>query len=151
MTVLRSDTPALDIAGLAFSYGGRFALQDVSFAVPPGAFTALLGPNGAGKTTLFSLITHLFTGGRGTIRIGGWDIRRESRKALAQMGVVFQQPTLDLDRSYRMKTATSDRVIHLTAFIDRNSEYASAGASSGLTDCSRAWGKKGVIPNLAAQ
>ncbi|MCW5700128.1 MAG: ATP-binding cassette domain-containing protein [Rhodospirillales bacterium] len=97
MTVLRSDTPALDIAGLAFSYGGRFALQDVSFAVPPGAFTALLGPNGAGKTTLFSLITHLFTGGRGTIRIGGWDIRRESRKALAQMGVVFQQPTLDLD------------------------------------------------------
>ncbi|MCW5699395.1 MAG: hypothetical protein KIT00_06100 [Rhodospirillales bacterium] len=50
-----------------------------------------------------------------------------------------------------MKTATSDRVIHLTAFIDRNSEYASAGASSGLTDCSRAWGKKGVIPNLAAQ
>ena len=93
----QSSKPALEIDGLGFSYGDRFALEDISFSVHPGQFTALLGPNGAGKTTLFSLITHLFESGQGTIRIGGWDIRADPGKALATMGVVFQQPTLDLD------------------------------------------------------
>ena len=56
----------------------------------------LLGPNGAGKTTLFALATRLYHGRSGTIRVFGADIRRGS-EALARMGVVFQQPTLDLD------------------------------------------------------
>jgi ABC-2 type transport system ATP-binding protein len=93
--------PALEVDGLGFSYGERFALRDISFAVRGGAFAALLGPNGAGKTTLFSLITHLFESRRGAIRIGGWDIRANPCKALAGMGVVFQQPTLDLDLTVR--------------------------------------------------
>jgi len=94
---LTSAQPALEINGLGFSYGDRFALKDISFSVHPGEFAALLGPNGAGKTTLFSLITHLFESRHGAIRIGGWDIRADPGKALATMGVVFQQPTLDLD------------------------------------------------------
>lgn len=92
-----SPPPALEIDGLDFSYGDRFALKAISFSVHPGEFAALLGPNGAGKTTLFSLITHLFESRRGAIRIGGWDLRADPGKALAAMGVVFQQPTLDLD------------------------------------------------------
>lgn len=91
--------PALEIDALGFSYGDRFALEDISFALRPGEFAALLGPNGAGKTTLFSLITHLFESRDGAIRIGGWDIREHPGKALTAMGVVFQQPTLDLDLS----------------------------------------------------
>jgi ABC-2 type transport system ATP-binding protein len=94
---LNSTQPALQIDGLGFSYGARFAIKDISFLVNPGEFAALLGPNGAGKTTLFSLITHLFESRHGAIRIGGWNIRADSEKALATMGVVFQQPTLDLD------------------------------------------------------
>ncbi len=93
----KSTRPALEIDGLGFAYGDRFALQDISFSVRAGEFAALLGPNGAGKTTLFSLITHLFESREGAIRIGGWDIRADPAKALAAMGVVFQQPTLDLD------------------------------------------------------
>jgi ABC-2 type transport system ATP-binding protein len=89
--------PALEVDDLAFSYGKRFALNKVSFAVRPGDFTVLLGPNGAGKTTLFAIITHLFESVQGAVRICGWDIRTEPRRALACMGVVFQQPTLDLD------------------------------------------------------
>jgi ABC-2 type transport system ATP-binding protein len=89
--------PALEIDDLAFSYGKRFALNNVSFAIRPGDFTVLLGPNGAGKTTLFAIITHLFESAHGAVRVCGWDIRTEPRRALACMGVVFQQPTLDLD------------------------------------------------------
>ena len=90
-------TPALEVGGVSYSYGGTFALKDLSLAVYPGEFTALLGPNGAGKTTLFSLIAHLFESRGGAIRIGGWDVRTASGHALRRLGVVFQQPTLDLD------------------------------------------------------
>ena len=96
------ETPALSIEGLSYAYGrGAFALKDVSLAVGAGSFTALLGPNGAGKTTLFALVTRLFESPSGTIRIGGIDLRREPARALARMGVVFQQPTLDLDLTVR--------------------------------------------------
>jgi ABC-2 type transport system ATP-binding protein len=90
-------TPALEVCGVSYSYGANFALKDVSLAVYPGVFTALLGPNGAGKTTLFSLIAHLFESRGGAVRIGGWDVRTASSRALRRLGVVFQQPTLDLD------------------------------------------------------
>ncbi len=89
--------PALQVDGLAFSYDERFALEDITFAVEPGVVTALLGPNGAGKTTLFALITRLFESRIGRVKICGHDLRADSRRALARIGVVFQQPTLDLD------------------------------------------------------
>jgi ABC-2 type transport system ATP-binding protein len=74
-------------------------LKDVSFSVGPGDFTVLLGLNGAGKTTLFSLATRLYAQSEGTIRIFGMDIRERMLDCLRQMGIVFQQPTLDLDLS----------------------------------------------------
>ena len=92
--------PALAVEGLDFSYGRQgFALEDVGFTLPAGTFTALLGPNGAGKTTLMSLLTRLFAPARGRIAIAGHDLRRQPLRALAEMGVVFQQPTVDLDLS----------------------------------------------------
>ena len=93
--------PALEIEGLSYGYGRGFALDDVSFRVNEGEFTALLGPNGAGKTTLFSLITRLFEAPRGSIRVCGIALRDQPTRALARMGVVFQQPTLDLDLTVR--------------------------------------------------
>lgn len=91
----------LSVAGLSFRYGTRPALEDVSFEVAPGAFCALLGPNGAGKSTLFSLLTRLLVAPRGRILIGGVDLMRAPTMALARIGVVFQQPTLDLDLTVR--------------------------------------------------
>ena len=92
-------TPALEVAGIGHSFGDLHALDDVSFAVWPGEFTVLLGLNGAGKTTLFSLITRLYHNRKGSVRIFGLDIRRHSSQALAWIGVVFQQPSIDLDLS----------------------------------------------------
>lgn len=90
---------ALAVEHVRFAYGQKPALDDVSFRVLPGQCAILLGPNGAGKTTLFNLITRLFDSPTGSIRIAGLDNRRQSCQALAQLGVVFQQPTLDLDLS----------------------------------------------------
>ena len=94
-----SITPALAVEGLGHRFGPRRVLKDVSFSVAPGDFTVLLGLNGAGKTTLFSLATRLYAQSEGTIRIFGMDIRERMLECLRQMGIVFQQPTLDLDLS----------------------------------------------------
>lgn len=96
-----SPPPALSVARLSFSYGTRKVLDEVSFRIEAGQFTALLGPNGAGKTTLFSLITRLFDSGDGSIRIMGRDPKEHGATALAPLGVVFQSETLDLDLTVR--------------------------------------------------
>lgn len=93
--------PALCIEGLSHSFGPRKALDRVSLTVPAGSFTALLGLNGAGKTTLFSLVTRLYDSTSGTIRVFGFDVRREASEALSRLGIVFQARTLDLDLSVR--------------------------------------------------
>jgi ABC-2 type transport system ATP-binding protein len=90
-------TPALSVAEVSHAFGQRLALDEVGFALRPGDFTVLLGLNGAGKTTLFSLITGLYHCGQGRISVFGHDISREPSPALARIGVVFQQSTLDLD------------------------------------------------------
>lgn len=88
---------ALEVSGLSHRFGSRVVLDDVGFSVAPGSFTALLGPNGAGKTTLFALITRLYHARAGRIAVFGRSFRSDPTAALARMGVVFQQPTLDLD------------------------------------------------------
>jgi ABC-2 type transport system ATP-binding protein len=96
---MKSDAPALEARHVSHSYGPRKALEDVSFAVSRGSFCVLLGLNGAGKSTLFSLVTRLFALRQGALIVMGCDLQREPRKALAQLGVVFQSRTLDLDLS----------------------------------------------------
>ena len=97
--------PALEVSELSFAYTERPALSDISLSVASGEFAVLLGPNGAGKTTLFSLITRLHDRRRGEVRIGGFDVRQQAVEAHARIGVVFQQPTLDLDLSVRQNLA----------------------------------------------
>ena len=92
---------ALEVEGLSHSFGKRQALKAVSFAIAPGAFTILLGQNGAGKTTLFNLITRLYNNRSGHIRIFGAEMKLDPGKALARLGVVFQQRTVDLDLTVR--------------------------------------------------
>ena len=82
-------------------YGRTLALDAVSLQVQAGEMVALLGPNGAGKTTLFQLLTGLFVADAGAVEVLGVDMRREPVRALAQLGVVFQQPALDLNLSVR--------------------------------------------------
>lgn len=94
-------TPGLSLDGVSFTYGPKRALDGVSFTLAPGRFCALLGPNGAGKSTLFALLTRLFTTPQGRIAVAGHDLSRDPRRALARIGVVFQQPTIDLDLTVR--------------------------------------------------
>jgi ABC-2 type transport system ATP-binding protein len=88
---------ALEIEKLSHAFGKRRALEAVDLAIKPSRFCVLLGMNGAGKTTLFSLITRLYNNRSGSISIFGNDLHSAASLALQQLGVVFQQRTLDLD------------------------------------------------------
>ena len=90
---------AFSVSSLNKSYAGVPVLKDVELSVEDGEIHALLGANGAGKTTLVSLITRLYHNRKGSVRIFGLDIRRHSSEVLARIGVVFQQPSIDLDLS----------------------------------------------------
>ena len=91
--------PALVLDNVVKSYGAIRALDGVSLTAAAGEFIALLGPNGAGKTTLFQLLSGLFVPNSGRIEIMGHDMRADPVPALATLGIVFQQPTLDLELS----------------------------------------------------
>ena len=78
-----------------FRYGEEWTLQDVSFTVAAGTTTALVGETGSGKTTLGYLAARLYDVSRGTITIGGVDIRDLSFRALTDLvGVVSQETYL---------------------------------------------------------
>ena len=93
--------PVLIATELKKSYGAKRALNAVSLSLRAGQFVALLGPNGAGKSTLVQLLSGLFVPDQGSLSLLGFDMRSHPAQALAGLGVVFQQSSLDLDLSVR--------------------------------------------------
>lgn len=123
----------LSVQSLTYAYGPKTALDAISFDVPPATFCALLGPNGAGKSTLFALLTRLFTARLGRITVAGHDLSREPRAALARMGVVFQQPTLDLDLTVR-RNLLYFAALHGIAGREADTRAAAALERLGMAD-----------------
>lgn len=83
------------------------AVDGVTFSVPPGQVFGLLGPNGAGKTTLIRMLATLLRPTAGRAAVAGWDVRRHPRQVRREIGLVFQEPSLD----YRM-TAEENLAMH---------------------------------------
>lgn len=87
----------LQAEALQKAYGSKQALKGVSLQLKAGEMLALLGPNGAGKSTLLQLLTGLFSPDQGRVVVMGHDMQQHASRALASLGVVFQQTALDLD------------------------------------------------------
>jgi ABC-2 type transport system ATP-binding protein len=90
-------TNGIEISEISHSFGQKRVLDQITLTIKGGTFCALLGPNGAGKSTLFSALTRLLIPTQGAIKIQGNDIHKNPRPALSNLGVVFQQQTMDLD------------------------------------------------------
>lgn len=91
----------LNAKDLYKSYSGKPALSGVSVELHADEMVVLLGSNGAGKSTLLQLLTGLFSPDKGQIQVLGHDMRTHASRALAGLGVVFQQSALDLDLTVR--------------------------------------------------
>src|SRR3954451_7395638 len=71
------------------------AVRGVSFEVEPGEVFGFLGPNGAGKTTTINMLCTLAKPTGGHARVAGFDVVRERDSVRRNIGLVFQDPTLD--------------------------------------------------------
>jgi ABC-2 type transport system ATP-binding protein len=79
---------AIETEGLTRLFGGRPAVQDLSLAVPEGAFYGFLGPNGAGKSTTIRMLTGLLAPSSGRASILGVDLARDPLSVKRWVGVV---------------------------------------------------------------
>jgi ABC-2 type transport system ATP-binding protein len=86
---------SIEVDGIAYRYGDRVALRDVSFRVHAGELFGLLGPNGGGKTTLLEILATLRRPTAGVARVGGVDVSADPDAARRRIAVVFQRPALD--------------------------------------------------------
>jgi heme exporter protein A len=94
-----SSTYAVEIEGLVRAFGARKALDDVSLALPHGAFLSIFGPNGAGKTTLLRVLTTLTNPTKGTARIAGLDVVKDAVDLRDRIGLISHNPLLYPDLS----------------------------------------------------
>jgi ABC-2 type transport system ATP-binding protein len=75
------------------------AVDDLTFDVEPGELFAFLGPNGAGKTTTIAILTTTLAKTSGVVTIAGHDLDRDPTAVRRNIGVIFQNPTVDLHLS----------------------------------------------------
>ena len=92
-----SRQPAVEVAGLEKRYGDVEAVRGVDFRVEVGETFGFLGPNGAGKSTTINILCTLARATAGTARVAGHDVQAERDAVRRSIGLVFQDPTLDVE------------------------------------------------------
>ena len=85
---------AIETHKLSKAFGTRKAVDNVSIAVPQGAFLSIFGPNGAGKTTLLHVLSTLARATSGEARIMGVDIKEEPDRARDHIGFISHNSML---------------------------------------------------------
>ena len=76
------------------SYGSKVAVKNLNLRINGGELFALLGHNGAGKTTAIKMLIGLIRPSSGRVSVGGFDLGRQTRDAVALIGYVPDQPSL---------------------------------------------------------
>jgi ABC-2 type transport system ATP-binding protein len=110
---------AIDASGLGKDFGAVRALDRLDLEIRDAEFFGLLGPNGAGKTTTVHLLATLLTPSRGTARVAGHDVVREGLSVRRNIGLVFQETTLDRDLTVEENLRFAARLWSLPAKIAR--------------------------------
>jgi ABC-type branched-subunit amino acid transport system ATPase component len=83
-----SQSPVLQVAGLAKSFGGIQAVLDVSFSAREGQTTGLIGPNGAGKSTVLEVVSGFLKPDHGVIRFAGQEIQSWPAFRISRLGLM---------------------------------------------------------------
>ena len=90
-----SPTPAIVVSDLVKNFDEVQAVRGVTFEVAVGEVFGFLGPNGAGKTTTINMLCTLAMPTSGEARVAGHDVVNERDDVRRNIGLVFQDPTLD--------------------------------------------------------
>ncbi|WP_141575652.1 ATP-binding cassette domain-containing protein [Actinomadura sp. WMMA1423] len=87
--------PAVEVDGLTKRFGDVEAVRGIDFTVRSGEIFGFLGPNGAGKSTTINMLCTLLRPTGGSARVAGFDVVRERDAVRRNIGLVFQDPTVD--------------------------------------------------------
>jgi len=87
---------AIKVENLVKRYENTVAVDRVSFAIPEGELFGLLGPNGAGKTTIINILATLLRPTSGYAEVAGISVTGDRDALRRQIGIVFQEPALDV-------------------------------------------------------
>ncbi|MBX5477057.1 MAG: ATP-binding cassette domain-containing protein [Clostridia bacterium] len=87
--------PVIEVDQLTRTFGEITAVDHIAFTVEEGEIFGFLGPNGAGKSTTIQMLATLLAPTSGTARLAGFDVRRQAMDVRKQIGIVFQDPSLD--------------------------------------------------------
>ena len=115
--MLHADQADILFENVDFNYGDKPVLRNIALAIKSGQLVALVGASGSGKTTLSNLLLRFFDPVRGSIKIGGTDIRDvRTRDLRNQMAVVTQETILFNDTIRRnielgRPGATNDEIV----------------------------------------
>lgn len=91
----------LEVRNIAFSYGAKDVLKDVTFAAKPGEIICVVGDNGAGKTTLLRILATVTTSDSGNVRMEGQDIFKWPLKYRRNLGYLQENPSLYEDMTVK--------------------------------------------------
>lgn len=86
----------IEVEHFTKKYGDFTAVNDISFCVKEGSIFSFLGPNGAGKSTTINTLCTILDKTGGELRIGGHDVSKQRNLVRRDIGIVFQESTLDL-------------------------------------------------------
>jgi ABC-2 type transport system ATP-binding protein len=89
------NTPAVQVNGLVKDFGDIHAVRGLDLTVYRGETFGFLGPNGAGKSTTISILCTLADPTAGSARVAGYDVLTQRDDVRRNIGIVFQDPTLD--------------------------------------------------------
>ena len=87
----------IHVENLVKTFGEVKAVDGISFDISPGEIFAFLGPNGAGKTTTIQMLTTLQRPTSGSMKLDGLDPVAQPLQARSRFGIVFQDPSLDVE------------------------------------------------------
>jgi branched-chain amino acid transport system permease protein len=135
--VASGDGTVLTVRGLARSFGGLRAVDNVDLELTPASVTGLLGPNGSGKTTLFNLIDGTVRASSGHLTLAGRRIERTGRQARAHAGLArtYQLPRLFSSLTVLENVVLPERGLSLARlFLPRVTAAERARAMTVLTD-----------------
>jgi ABC-2 type transport system ATP-binding protein len=88
-------TKAVEVSALTKKYGEIDAVRGIDFEVAVGETFGFLGPNGAGKSTTIKILCTLADPTSGSARVAGYDVTKERDTVRRNIGLVFQDTTLD--------------------------------------------------------
>ncbi|MCZ0986818.1 ABC transporter ATP-binding protein [Streptomyces diastatochromogenes] len=119
--------PVIEVTDLRKSYGGRAAVDGVSFAVEEGEIFGILGPNGAGKTTTVECVEGLRVPDAGRVRVAGLDPVADQEQVARVLGAQLQQSEL------QPKLTVREALELYAAFYPRPADWRPLAERLGLT------------------